>query len=136
MYNIAYCERITSDRCARALRNFAVLVIMSSFSPDMRDFTLFEISDLRRGAANEPQSNKVYRDVRILSVLSDRKGNSSVLHKIQFSTRGLQNVRWQNSKRLMFGNLLCFSSDMFQVLTVRYKHSELCLLIKMICFIE
>ena len=39
-----------------------------------------------------------------------------VTHQIQFSLEGLRGIRWENSKRLIFGSLVCFSSDNFKSL--------------------
>lgn len=59
---------------------------------------------------------RVYYDVRVQS--SYCEGDGGLLYRIRFSLEGLQRVRWANSKRLMFGSLLCLSSDEFQ--TVRF----------------
>ena len=37
-------------------------------------------------------------------------------HQIRFSLEGLHGIRWENSKRLIFGSLVCFSSDNFKSL--------------------
>ena len=39
---------------------------------------------------------------------------SGVIYTIQFSLEGLRRIRWENSKRLIFGSLVCFSSDNFE----------------------
>ena len=59
---------------------------------------------------------RVYYDVRLQSPYCEDDGG--LLYRIRFSLDGLQRVRWANSKRLMYGSLLCLSSDGFQ--TVRF----------------
>ena len=39
-----------------------------------------------------------------------------VTHQIQFSLERLRGVHWENSNRLIFGSLVCFSSDNFSSL--------------------
>ena len=54
---------------------------------------------------------KVYRNVHIIAPQCSRGG---ITHKIQFDASNLQHVQWKHSKRLIFGSLLCFSSDNFE----------------------
>jgi len=56
---------------------------------------------------------RVYHDARILFPEITPQG---ITHQIQFSLDGLRNIRWENSKRLIFGSLVCLSSDNFQTL--------------------
>ena len=39
-----------------------------------------------------------------------------VTHQVQFSLEGFGSIRWESSRRLIFGSLVCFSSDGFQTL--------------------
>ena len=39
-----------------------------------------------------------------------------VTHQVQFSLEGFESIRWESSRRLIFGSLVCFSSDGFQTL--------------------
>ena len=39
-----------------------------------------------------------------------------ITHQIQFNLDGLRNIRWENSKRLIYGSLVCFSADGFSSL--------------------
>ncbi|XP_070581257.1 NFX1-type zinc finger-containing protein 1-like [Ptychodera flava] len=41
---------------------------------------------------------------------------TGLVHKIKFDEARLQHVRWQSSKRLIFGSLLCLSKDDFNTL--------------------
>lgn len=54
---------------------------------------------------------RVYRNVKILHPECSKKG---LLHQIEFDNSRLKRVRWENSKRLIFGSLLCLSKDQFQ----------------------
>ena len=39
-----------------------------------------------------------------------------ITHQIQFSLDGLRGIRWENSKRLIYGSLVCLSHDRFSSL--------------------
>jgi hypothetical protein len=54
---------------------------------------------------------RVYRDVKILFPVCSSSG---LRHHIQFNNSKLKSVKWENSKRLIFGSLLCLSKDNFQ----------------------
>jgi hypothetical protein len=56
---------------------------------------------------------RMYRNVKILYPVCS---NSGLRHHIQFDTSRLKRVKWENSKRLIFGSLLCLSKDHFQTL--------------------
>ena len=56
---------------------------------------------------------RMYRNVKILYPVCSNKG---LLHQIQFDNSRLKRVKWENSKRLIFGSLLCLSKDNFQTL--------------------
>jgi len=51
---------------------------------------------------------RLYEDVQILD--QDTKTNS---YTLQFSIKGMKNVNWEGSKRLLFGSLLLLSEDGF-----------------------
>ena len=53
---------------------------------------------------------RVYHDARVLSPDITPQG---IIHHIQFSMEGLKGIRWENSKRLIFGSLVCLSNDNF-----------------------
>uniref|UniRef100_A0A4W3IT70 Zinc finger NFX1-type containing 1 n=1 Tax=Callorhinchus milii TaxID=7868 RepID=A0A4W3IT70_CALMI len=56
---------------------------------------------------------RVYFNTRIKVPLCTSTG---VGYKIEFDTRPLKFVRWQNSKRLLYGSLVCMSRDNFETL--------------------
>ncbi|XP_060089485.1 NFX1-type zinc finger-containing protein 1 [Heteronotia binoei] len=67
---------------------------------------------------------RVYFDVRILSPLCSATG---IDHKVQFDTKSLRLVRWENSKRLLYGSLVCLSKDHFESFlfaTVSHRDSQ------------
>ncbi|XP_041944382.1 NFX1-type zinc finger-containing protein 1 [Alosa sapidissima] len=53
---------------------------------------------------------RIYFDTRLVVPLCTSTG---VAYKVQFDPRPLQFVRWQNSKRLIYGSLVCLSMDNF-----------------------
>ncbi|OCT62801.1 NFX1-type zinc finger-containing protein 1 [Xenopus laevis] len=54
---------------------------------------------------------RIYFDTRILSPLCTPLG---IVYKVQFDVTPLKMVRWQNSKRLLYGSLVCLSKDSFE----------------------
>lgn len=58
---------------------------------------------------------RVYHEARVLfpEIAPTLQG---ITHQIQFSLEELRNIRWENSKRLIFGSLVCLSYDNFQSL--------------------
>ncbi|KAJ7332315.1 hypothetical protein JRQ81_014495 [Phrynocephalus forsythii] len=58
-----------------------------------------------------PDDLRVYLDTRILSPLCSGNG---IEYKVQFDTRPLRFVRWECSKRLLYGSLVCLSKDHFE----------------------
>lgn len=56
------------------------------------------------------QDVRIYEDVRILYPVCSSNG---VAYKINFDIARFQRVQWENSKRLIFGSLLCLSKDNF-----------------------
>ncbi|XP_015210459.1 NFX1-type zinc finger-containing protein 1-like isoform X2 [Lepisosteus oculatus] len=70
----------------------------------------FEGTDLRRGRFDDI---RIYFNTRILSPICTPKG---ILHRVQFETHNLKGVNWENSKRLLFGALLCLSKDDFETM--------------------
>ncbi|XP_064610398.1 NFX1-type zinc finger-containing protein 1-like [Liolophura sinensis] len=62
----------------------------------------FKLSDMR-----------LYRGVQIICPMCTSDG---IAYRIQFDNTKLRQVRWQASKRLIYGSLLCLSPDNFQTL--------------------
>ena len=59
----------------------------------------------------------MFKDIRVyknVKILYPECSNSGLLHHIEFDNSRLKRVRWENSKRLIFGSLLCLSKDNFQ----------------------
>ncbi|NWJ03246.1 ZNFX1 protein, partial [Crypturellus undulatus] len=54
---------------------------------------------------------RIYFDARIITPLCSSSG---IVYKVQFDTKPLKFVRWQNSKRLLYGSLVCMSKDHFE----------------------
>uniref|UniRef100_A0A8C1MGC4 Zinc finger, NFX1-type containing 1 n=1 Tax=Cyprinus carpio TaxID=7962 RepID=A0A8C1MGC4_CYPCA len=54
---------------------------------------------------------RVYFDTRLVLPLCTPTG---IAYKVQFDPRPLQFVRWENSKRLIYGSLVCLSMDNFE----------------------
>uniref|UniRef100_A0A8C2J0P8 Zinc finger, NFX1-type containing 1 n=1 Tax=Cyprinus carpio TaxID=7962 RepID=A0A8C2J0P8_CYPCA len=54
---------------------------------------------------------RVYHDTRLILPLCTSTG---IAYKVQFNSRLLEFVRWENSKRLLYGSLVCLSMDNFE----------------------
>ncbi|GAB5569115.1 NFX1-type zinc finger-containing protein 1 [Prionailurus iriomotensis] len=54
---------------------------------------------------------RIYFDTRIITPVCSSSG---IVYKVQFDTKPLKFVRWQNSKRLLYGSLVCMSKDNFE----------------------
>ncbi|XP_028926721.1 NFX1-type zinc finger-containing protein 1 [Ornithorhynchus anatinus] len=80
---------------------------------------------------------RIYFDTRIITPLCSSSG---IVYKVQFDTKPLKFVRWQNSKRLLYGSLVCMSKDNFETFlfaTVSNRDPEdLCNGIVQLCFNE
>jgi hypothetical protein len=76
------------------------------------------ISPLREGindylngkVGRELRNVKVFQNVTIVRPIFTRAG---LCHEIKFDTRPFKGYRWEHSKRLIFGSLLCLSPDHF-----------------------
>ncbi|KAM5246213.1 NFX1-type zinc finger-containing protein 1 [Ctenodactylus gundi] len=54
---------------------------------------------------------RIYFDTRIITPMCSSSG---IVYKVQFDTKPLKFIRWQNSKRLLYGSLVCMSKDNFE----------------------
>ncbi|NXO35213.1 ZNFX1 protein, partial [Locustella ochotensis] len=54
---------------------------------------------------------RIYFDARIIA---PRCTSTGIAYKVQFDTKPLRSVEWQNSKRLLYGSLVCMSQDHFE----------------------
>ena len=57
------------------------------------------------------QDIRVYNNVCFLESIYTSNG---LRYRIKFDTSKLKSVRWENSKRLIFGSLICLSKDKFE----------------------
>ncbi|NWU70241.1 ZNFX1 protein, partial [Pterocles burchelli] len=68
----------------------------------------FENKGLRKKKSDDI---RIYFDTRIITPLCSSTG---IVYKVQFDIKPLKFVRWQNSKRLLYGSLICMSKDHFE----------------------
>ncbi|KAK2142648.1 hypothetical protein LSH36_929g00011, partial [Paralvinella palmiformis] len=71
------------------------------------------------------QDVNVYTDVRYLGLSCSGKG---ILYHIQFNALKLRRIKWEFSKRLIYGSLVCLSSDdftTFMIGTVEERDNKL-----------
>ncbi|NXF09008.1 ZNFX1 protein, partial [Smithornis capensis] len=54
---------------------------------------------------------RIYFDARIIA---PHCASTGIVYNVQFDVRPLRFVQWQNSKRLLYGSLLCMSKDYFK----------------------
>ncbi|XP_069608345.1 NFX1-type zinc finger-containing protein 1 [Ranitomeya imitator] len=54
---------------------------------------------------------RIYFDTRVLAPMCTPSG---IIYKVQFDIKPLKMIRWQNSKRLLYGSLVCLSQDNFE----------------------
>ncbi|NWH86348.1 ZNFX1 protein, partial [Aegithalos caudatus] len=67
---------------------------------------------------------RIYFDTRIIAPCCTSTG---IAYKVQFDTKPLRFVQWQNSKRLLYGSLVCMSQDHFETFlfaTVSNRNAE------------
>ena len=57
------------------------------------------------------QDIRFYKDVQLLYPVCTSNG---LQYKIKFDNSKLMHVRWENSKRLIYGSLMCLSKDKFE----------------------
>ncbi|XP_043946062.1 NFX1-type zinc finger-containing protein 1 [Protopterus annectens] len=56
---------------------------------------------------------RVYFNAKIIAPVCSSVG---ITYKVKFDTKPLKAIRWQNSKRLLYGSLVCMSKDNFETL--------------------
>ncbi|XP_052107137.1 NFX1-type zinc finger-containing protein 1-like [Mytilus californianus] len=54
---------------------------------------------------------RIYRDVQIISPICNNHG---LCRRISFNYPGMHRIRWEQSKHLIYGSLICLSSDSFR----------------------
>jgi len=67
----------------------------------------------RNGTAelSDIQDIRVYNNVSVLEPIYTSNG---LRYRISFDNSKLRHVHWENSKRLIFGSLICLSRDRFE----------------------
>eukprot|EP00118_Oscarella_pearsei_P002948 m.12348 g.12348 ORF g.12348 m.12348 type:complete len:1904 (+) comp23991_c0_seq1:48-5759(+) len=61
----------------------------------------------------KPTDLRVYRRVHVREPICTLRG---LTHRLQFDVSRMQRVRWRYTRRLIFGSLLCLSSDNFRTI--------------------
>ena len=77
-----------------------------------------------RGLSKKIQEIRIYPNVQVISPIS---GDNGLCHVLHFDVSRLSRVRWQSTKRLIFGSLLCLSPDNFNTFyfaTVTHRESK------------
>ncbi|XP_073324275.1 NFX1-type zinc finger-containing protein 1 [Pagrus major] len=74
-------------------------------------------SQMGEGRNNTPLKAKHFDDIRVYfdtKLVVPKCTHTGLAYVVQFDVQPLQFVRWQNSKRLIFGSLVCLSCDNFE----------------------
>ncbi|NXS11506.1 ZNFX1 protein, partial [Neodrepanis coruscans] len=88
------------------------------------------IKELLQSFEDRGLRQKKFDDIRIYfdtRIIAPRCTSTGIAHKVQFDVRPLKFVQWQNSKRLLYGSLVCMSKDHFETLffaTVSNRDAE------------
>uniref|UniRef100_F6RC64 RZ-type domain-containing protein n=1 Tax=Ciona intestinalis TaxID=7719 RepID=F6RC64_CIOIN len=77
----------------------------------IENFVTLCTSGSKRDRSKRLDNVKAYQDVRIDYPVPSNRG---IHYYIHFSTESLQRIRWENTKRFLFGNLICLSDDHFK----------------------
>lgn len=64
-------------------------------------------------ASKRLQELRIYTNVQIISPVCN---NSGLCRRVSFDCKGMKRIRWESSRRLIYGSLVCLSSDNFQTL--------------------
>lgn len=72
-----------------------------------------ELEEASRIGRKRQTDIRMYENVEILRPLCSNHG---VRHVIRFDNTKFANIRWESSRRLLYGSLLCLSSDGFQTM--------------------
>ncbi|XP_056405645.1 NFX1-type zinc finger-containing protein 1 [Hyla sarda] len=89
--------RLLREDFVRPLRKGIQEILMYH---DDRGFRKMKFDDIR-----------IYFDTRVVSPMCTPSG---IIYKVQFDMKPLKYIRWQNSKRLIYGSLVCLSKDNFE----------------------
>ena len=85
-------------------------LIREDFLRPLREGILEYKHCLQTGTKLKSKDVKIYEKTKILYPDITQSG---LTYRIQFSLRALKSVRWANSKRLIYGSLVCLSLDGF-----------------------
>lgn len=72
-----------------------------------------ELEEAKRVGRKRQTDIRMYENVEILRPLCSKQG---VRHVIRFDNTKLATIRWESSRRLLYGSLLCLSLDDFQTM--------------------
>uniref|UniRef100_A0ACB8F7I5 Uncharacterized protein n=1 Tax=Sphaerodactylus townsendi TaxID=933632 RepID=A0ACB8F7I5_9SAUR len=88
-------------------------LLREDFVRPLRDGILQLLQSFEDGGLRKKRFDdiRVYFDTRILHPVCSVTGIDYV---VQFDTKPLKQVRWENSKRLIYGSLVCLSKDNFE----------------------
>eukprot|EP00062_Callorhinchus_milii_P005522 gi/632945075/ref/XP_007887854.1/ PREDICTED: NFX1-type zinc finger-containing protein 1-like [Callorhinchus milii] len=68
----------------------------------------YEDKDLKKRQINDI---RIYFDAQISAPLCTQNG---ILYQVHFNMKLLKSIKWENSKRLLYGSLVCLSKDRFK----------------------
>ncbi|XP_069123635.1 NFX1-type zinc finger-containing protein 1-like isoform X3 [Argopecten irradians] len=74
------------------------------------------ITEYRRGKKDGKQK---YQDIRLyhkVNIVRPICSNNGILHVIQFDVSKMKNMRWESSRRLLHGSLVCLSQNDFETI--------------------
>lgn len=89
--------RLLREDFVRPLRKGIQEILMYH---DEKEFRKMKFDDIR-----------IYFDTRVVAPMCTPSG---IIYKVQFDIKPLKGIRWQNSKRLIYGSLVCLSQDNFE----------------------
>ena len=101
----------------RAVKRVCVCVTLLCFLPyilGLREDGGVETAGAR-GRRRKLTDVRVYHDVAIVNPVCTPGG---IQHRVRFDTSRLGHVRWRYSKRLIYGSLVCLSSDEFRTIRI------------------
>ncbi|KAJ7413081.1 NFX1-type zinc finger-containing protein 1 [Willisornis vidua] len=88
------------------------------------------IVELLQNFENRGLRKKRFDDIRIYfdtHIIAPHCASTGIVYKVQFDIKPLKSVQWKNSKRLLYGSLVCMSKDHFQTFlfgTVSNRRAE------------
>ncbi|XP_031552537.1 NFX1-type zinc finger-containing protein 1-like [Actinia tenebrosa] len=99
----------------RLLREDFIIPLRDGVKQLRRERSMLEHGPTEQDATKKDRQALVYHKVKILSPICNRKGG---VYRIRFDPRHptIKRIRWEKSKRLKFGALVCLSPDFFSTL--------------------